>query len=173
MPPELNGRQALHPTRSLKFSVIAIGKLKAEYARLGCAQFSQRLSRLFRVEHIEVKDIRRGRGGNVSKWKDEEARLIRGHIPRGALIVALDERGREWTSTEFAQWIDEQQNRSTSHIVFILGGPDGLQDELRRSAHRVWSLGRLTLPHEMARLLLFEQLYRAGSLLNGHPYHRE
>ncbi len=169
----MDSRRRHRRVAPLKFTIIAVGKLKAEYARLGCDQFSQRLSRYFRIEHIELKDVRRGRGGNPNRWKDEEARLIQAQIPKGSVVVALDERGREWTSSGLAEWVDEQKNRSISHITFILGGPDGLQEGLRRSTQRVWALGRLTLPHELARLVLFEQLYRAASLLNGHPYHRE
>ena len=115
----------------------------------------------------------RRRGGSVQKWKSEEAKLIQNQIPKGSIIVCLDERGREWTSQELSKWIDTQRNRSVSHIAFILGGPDGLDEQLRKTAQRIWSLGKLTLPHELARLVVFEQLYRAGSLLNGHPYHRD
>tara|TARA_B100001250_G_scaffold276771_1_gene239250 strand:+ start:139 stop:609 length:471 start_codon:yes stop_codon:yes gene_type:complete len=156
----------------LKICIIAVGRLKADYARLGCTRFLDRLSRAFTVKHVEVKDVRRTRGTHA-QWKAEEAKLIKAQIPKGAVVVALDERGREWSSPELAGWIDNQRNRSVSQVAFILGGPDGLDPELRSSAHRVWSLGKMTLPHELARLVVLEQLYRAGSLLNGHPYHRD
>ena len=150
-----------------------MGRLKARYAREGCAEFLKRLERYFTVNHIEVRDIRRGRGGTADDWKQAEAAALLKQIPKGAVLVVLDESGRQWSSQELARWIDEQKTRSHSSIAFILGGPDGLAKSLTQSAHRVWSLGRLTLPHELARLVMLEQLYRAGTVLAGHPYHRE
>ena len=158
---------------ALKFSIIAVGSLKTDYARLGCERFLTRLHRYHPVEHIEVRDVRRRKNRSVSQYRAEEQEAILAKIQSGSLTVALDERGRQWTSVELASWLESQKLRAVSHINFIIGGPDGLSDSLRERADRVWSLGQLTLPHEMARLLLLEQLYRASSLMAGHPYHRE
>ena len=158
---------------ALKFSIIAVGRLKTDYARLGCERFLTRLRRYHPVEHVEVRDVRRRKNRSVEQYRAEEEEAILSKIQSGSLTVALDERGRQWTSVELATWVESQKLNSVSHINFLIGGPDGLSDSLRARAHRVWSLGQLTLPHEMARLLLFEQLYRASSLNAGHPYHRE
>ncbi len=150
-----------------------MGRLKAPYARTGCERFLKRLSRYAQVEHIEVKDIRRGRSKTARGWKFEEAQALQKHLPKGALTILLDERGKQWTSQGLADWIQVQRDRSIGHLVFVLGGPDGLDADFLASAHHRWSLGTLTLPHELARLLVFEQLYRASALMAGHPYHRE
>ena len=157
----------------MKLSVIAMGRIKAPYARAGCDRFEKRLSRYAQLQHIEVKDVRRGRSKTVAGWKADEADALRKHVPKGAVTVLLDERGQQWTSQAFAQWLEIQRDRSVSHVAFVLGGPDGLDADFLTSAHRRWSLGHLTLPHELARLLVFEQLYRAHALMAGHPYHRE
>ena len=150
-----------------------MGKIKAPYARAGCDLFLKRLSRYFKIEHIELKDIRRGRTKSAGGWKAEEAEAFRKHMPPGAYVVALDEGGRQWSSQGLAQWMGAQRDRSVGHMVFVLGGPDGLDSEFISSADRRWSLSELTLPHELARLVLAEQLYRAAALMAGHPYHRE
>ena len=92
---------------------------------------------------------------------------------KGATRVVLDERGRQWGSQELARWLNGLKNQAVSSVAFMLGGPDGLDRSVIESADRVWSLGTLTLPHELARLVVCEQLYRANSVLAGHPYHRE
>ena len=131
------------------------------------------MRRFSKVEHIEIRDVRRGRGGQVSAWKEAEGEALLKHVPRGAYTVALHERGKQWKSSELAQWIERQQTGGVSSIAFLLGGPDGHSDQLLSKVDRAWSLGELTLPHELARLVLTEQLYRAVSMLAGHPYHRE
>ena len=150
-----------------------MGKIKAPYARTGCDRFEKRLSRFTQIEHIEVKDVRRGRSKTAQGWKQEEADALKKHIPKGAMTVLLDERGKQWTSQGFADWLSTQRDRSIGHLAFVLGGPDGLDADFLSSAHHRWSLGTLTLPHELARVLVFEQLYRAHALMAGHPYHRE
>ena len=150
-----------------------MGKIKAPYARTGCERFLTRLSRYSQIQHIEVKDIRRGRSKTAQGWKSEEAEALKKHLPKGALTVLLDERGRQWSSQQLADWLSKQRDHSVGHLAFVLGGPDGLDTDFLSSAHRQWSLGSLTLPHELARLVVFEQLYRAHALMAGHPYHRD
>ena len=106
-------------------------------------------------------------------WKAEEAANIRAALPPNCTVVALDERGRTWTSRDFAGWLETQQVRAVPAVAFVIGGPDGLDPALRDQADRVWALGPGTMAHELARLVLAEQLYRAASILAGTPYHRD
>ncbi|MEE2788607.1 MAG: 23S rRNA (pseudouridine(1915)-N(3))-methyltransferase RlmH [Myxococcota bacterium] len=156
----------------MKLLVGAVGRLKAPYAIDGCTTFEKRLRRYFPVIHAETKDIKRRKSSNAHQVREDESGALLNLVPNGSLIVALDETGRQWRTAELASWLDEQKNRSVSAVSFLIGGPDGHGDRVRTKAHRLWSLSQLTLPHEMARLLLFEQLYRAASILHGHPYHR-
>jgi 23S rRNA (pseudouridine1915-N3)-methyltransferase len=100
----------------------------------------------------------------------EAARLSRA-LPRGAFVVALDERGREMTTAELARWLDARR-RDGRDLAFLIGGADGLAEEAKRAAQATLRLSAMTLPHGLARVLLAEQLYRAASILENHPYHR-
>jgi 23S rRNA (pseudouridine1915-N3)-methyltransferase len=103
--------------------------------------------------------------------RQREAETILKAVPAGARLVALDERGLAWSTAELANelaaWRDEARD-----VALVIGGAEGLAESLRQSAARCWSLSRLTLPHQFARVLVIEQIYRAYSLLNNHPYHR-
>jgi 23S rRNA (pseudouridine1915-N3)-methyltransferase len=158
----------------MKLKLICIGGIKQEYAQLGCALFESRIKAFgIPFEVIELKDSIRTDGANAQKWKAEEAIKIRKALEgAGGIWVAMDEKGIELNSVQFADWIDKQQNQSTKALSFVIGGPDGLEAELRASADLKLRLGAMTLPHELARLVLTEQLYRAYSILKNLPYHR-
>lgn len=157
----------------MKIKLIAVGRLKAGYARDGCADFLARAGRHLDVELVEVRDARRSKRGDVAAYKAAEADNLRAAIPPGATVVALDERGRQWESRAFAAWLGDLRDRAVPHLALLVGGPDGLDPALRAEADRVWALGALTMSHELARLVLAEQLYRAGTILAGLPYHRD
>lgn len=157
----------------MKVSIIAVGRLKAGYAREGCVDFVRRSRRLLDVEIVEVRDVPRRKNADIDKCKADEAELLRAAIPRGARVVALDERGRGWGSRAFAEWLREQRDCAVPAVAFLIGGPDGLDEALREGADRVWSLGESTMSHELARLVLTEQIYRAGTIIAGLPYHRD
>ena len=132
-----------------------------------------RIRRYLPIELVETRDIKRRNKGETSQYKAEEAASIEAAIPRGAFVVALDERGAESTSRKFASWIQKRRDSAVSTLVFIIGGPDGLDEGLRSRANRTMALSQLTFSHELARLLLLEQLYRAATIMAGHPYHRD
>ncbi|HEV8325087.1 MAG TPA: 23S rRNA (pseudouridine(1915)-N(3))-methyltransferase RlmH [Myxococcota bacterium] len=132
-----------------------VESLEAEYLR-----------RLAKRVHAEVVRVRPGGGAGA------EAAALRKAAPRGGLHVALDERGDALTSVELARYIGQARDRSVPGVTFWIGGADGLDPALLREADRRLSLGRLTLPHRLARLVLVEQLYRAMTILHGDPYHR-
>ena len=155
----------------MKIKLIAVGGLKQEYAKVGCELFSRRLSKMCRFELIEVRDAKR-KGSEVAKWKAREAEHLRQALSGVSSWIALDERGEDWGSARLAREIQERQTRSLSSLAFVIGGPDGFDPTLLREAPRTLRLGKMTLPHELARLVLLEQLYRAQSILANTPYHR-
>jgi 23S rRNA (pseudouridine1915-N3)-methyltransferase len=157
----------------VKIRLIVVGRLRAGWAREACDDFLGRLRRSFPTELIEVRDARRGKAGTVRAWREEEAERIRAALPRGATWVALDERGRQWDSRGFARWLSARRDAGVGTLAFVIGGPDGLDPSLRAEASEQWSLGSLTMPHELARVVLTEQLFRAASILRGSPYHRD
>jgi 23S rRNA (pseudouridine1915-N3)-methyltransferase len=140
----------------VKLAVLAVGKLKEPWVQEGCAEYAKRMRGKLPLDLVEVKD---------------NAELVR-KIPPRYKLWALDERGKELSSDELAQALKRAMNGSEQGIAFTIGGADGLPRELVARADFVWSLGRLTLPHRLARLIVVEQLYRALSILRGEPYHR-
>jgi 23S rRNA (pseudouridine1915-N3)-methyltransferase len=140
----------------VKLTVLAVGRLKDDWLEAGAAEYHKRVRARLPLEVIEAKD---------------EAGLIRAIPPRSELW-ALDEGGRQLSSEELAQAIGERMSRGESGLAFAIGGADGHSPALLGLARSRWSLGRLTLPHRLVRVILLEQLYRALSILRGEPYHR-
>jgi len=140
----------------VKLALVAVGKLKEAWVQEGCAEYAKRVRGKLPLDLVEVKD---------------DAELVR-KIPPRYKLWALDERGKELSSEELAASLRKAMNGSEQGIALVIGGADGLPRELVGRADFVWSLGRLTLPHRLARLIVLEQLYRALSILRGEPYHR-
>ena len=140
----------------MKLALVAVGKLKEAWVQEGCAEYAKRVRGKLPLDLVEVKD---------------DAELVR-KIPPRYKLWALDERGKELSSEELAASVRKAMNGSEQGIAMIIGGADGLPRDLVGRADFVWSLGRLTLPHRLARLIVLEQLYRALSILRGEPYHR-
>lgn len=157
----------------MKLRLVAVGRLKHGHAATGCAMYAERLGRLLPFEAVEVRDARRTKRGDPLRWKAEEADALRAALPGSGLVIALDERGRQFDSRGFARWLGKARDRGVPHASFLIGGPDGLDPALRASADLVWALGQLTMPHDLARLVLMEQLYRAANILSGTRYHRD
>ena len=159
----------------MKIHLVAIGEKMPPWVLAGYDEYARRLPRECSLVLRELPLATRGKsGGNPGdalKWKREEAELIRAALPKGAYIVALDVVGKTWDTPELSRrlgvWMQEH-----SDVVLLVGGPDGLDEALLNEAHARWSLSPLTFPHPLVRIVLAEQVYRAWSLLNNHPYHR-
>ena len=134
-------------------------------------EYAKRMPRGLRIELVEVRPEPRSGGKTTAQLLDAEGQRIEHSVPRGALRVALDERGRELGTAAFAHWLDARRQEGRD-AAFILGGADGLAPAAKSGAELVLRLSAMTLPHGLARVLLAEQLYRAASILNRHPYHR-
>ena len=148
----------------MRYRIVAIGRLKRGFLSAGCEHFLERLGPYTRVEVLELRE---GRGAGATE--QEGAALLGAAV---GYLIALDERGTEHTSASWAARVGELETRSLSQVSFLLGGANGHGEGLRERADEVWSLSKLTLPHELARLVLLEQLYRAETIRAGHPYHR-
>ena len=154
----------------MKFFLVAVGRVKDANLRKACADYAARVQRITKFEIIEVRD-----GGRTDKRaetaREDEARALRKAIPEGTRIVVLTRVGEAETSSQFARRLDEWREQG-SDIAFVIGGAHGLADELIDSAHHRLSISAMTLPHELARLVFLEQLYRANTILRGEPYHK-
>lgn len=157
----------------MKIQLITIGGLKQDYAQEGCTLFEKRLKGLAKFELKELRDAKRSKTPDVERWRREEAERIKQAIKGVPFWIALDERGEALNSRQFAKLIQKAQNRAYHSLPFVIGGPDGLDPKLRETAPKLISLGPMTMPHELARLVLLEQLYRAHAILANLPYHRD
>jgi 23S rRNA (pseudouridine1915-N3)-methyltransferase len=155
----------------MKIQIVAVGQRQPAWADQAAADFLDRFPSDFAVTLREVRPESRASGAPVERMLAAEALRLRAAIPAGHLVVALDERGKDWTSTQLAQALGQWRDAAES-VSFIIGGPDGLAADLKREARVLLRLSSMTLPHALARVMLAEQLYRAWSLLAGHPYHR-
>lgn len=155
----------------MKLSILTVGDKLPGWADTAVAEYLKRMPREARVELLVVKPEKRA-GQSADSIKALEAARLLEKLPAGARLVALDEHGREVTTKELAdllaRWMAEGRD-----VALTIGGADGLSAALLEKAELKLSLSRLTLPHALARVMLAEQLYRAVSLLNNHPYHRE
>ncbi len=156
----------------MKLRIVAVGHKMPAWINAGYAEYAQRMPREARVELTEIKPAARAGGKSAQQWLDLEAQRISAALPARARKVVLDERGKSLTTADLARRL-ERWKQDGLDVAFIIGGADGTARALQQDADLLWSLSPLTLPHGLCRVILAEQLYRAASLLAGHPYHRE
>ncbi len=156
----------------MRIEVFAVGTRMPGWVADGVDAYRKRLPRHIRLDFIEIPSARRSPRTPVDEARQKEEQQLLKRARRADRVIALDERGAEWTSIELAEQMRRWQ-ASAAQVAFLIGGPDGLTDACRREADTVLSLSRLTLPHGLVRVVLAEQLYRAWTILQGHPYHRE
>lgn len=155
----------------MNITVLAVGTKMPRWVNEAVAEYAKRFGRDIAYTLKEIKPEKRAAGVNAAQGMAAEERRITDAIPEAALLVVLDERGKAPTSVELAGCLKTWQQNG-AHVCFVIGGADGLNDALKQKAHLLLRLSSLTLPHGMVRVLLTEQLYRAASILQNHPYHR-
>ncbi len=155
----------------MKARLIAIGEKPPDWVATGLREYQKRLAHWLPLELVEIAPGARGKGRDPDKARSEEGRRALAALPRDAWLVALDGSGKPWTSEQLAACLERWRGQGRD-LAFAIGGPDGHAPALLTAAAETWSLGPLTLPHMLVRLLVAEQLYRAASLLANHPYHR-
>ncbi|MBD3671822.1 MAG: 23S rRNA (pseudouridine(1915)-N(3))-methyltransferase RlmH [Gammaproteobacteria bacterium] len=156
----------------MKIHLIAVGQRMPDWVEAGYGEFAKRLSSSeCPLQLVELAPGKRGKGMDLARAMRDEGKRMLEAIPKGALVIALDQRGREWDTQELSVQLDDWLGQGRD-VALLVGGPEGLDAECLALAERKWSLSRLTLPHPMVRVLLAEQLYRAWSILKNHPYHR-
>jgi 23S rRNA (pseudouridine1915-N3)-methyltransferase len=156
----------------MQLLVAAVGQRMPAWVQQGWQEYAGRFPRGLTLELREIPLARRGRNAAVGPLRESEGQALLAAVPAGHRVVALDQRGDQWTTAELARRL-EHWMREERGVCFLIGGPDGLADACRQHARDLWGLSRLTLPHAMVRVLLAEQLYRAWTVTRNHPYHRE
>ena len=155
----------------MKISLICCGNKMPSWINEGVAEFAKRLQEHAMFNLVEIPLSKRGKSSDLSRLLEKEADLMSQAIPSGARVIALEIGGETFSSEQLALKLERLQQIS-SHLCFLIGGPEGLAPELVASAHERWSLSQLTLPHPLVRVVLLETLYRAFSIIHNHPYHK-
>ena len=156
----------------MKIYLIAVGKKMPEWINAGYSEFSKRMPPELQINLIEITPSTRNKSTSLEKNIKEEGERIQSAIPDNSKLIVLDEKGKDFSSIalskEMESWLPMGQD-----ISIVIGGADGIDPVIKQQADEQWSLSSLTLPHALVRVVVAEQLYRAWSIMKGHPYHRE
>jgi 23S rRNA (pseudouridine1915-N3)-methyltransferase len=155
----------------LKITVITLGDKMPDWVTKGTNEYSKRFTENICLKLIEIPLTRRAKSSDLTRIIEKESALIKEALPNQARIIALDIKGQSFSSEELAEKMTQLQHTS-SHLCFLIGGPEGLSPNLLSQSDERWSLSRLTLPHPLVRILLLETLYRAWTMIHNHPYHK-
>lgn len=159
----------------MKITLITVGKIKESFFREAVFEYRKRLSRYCSLEIREAEDERTSEGMSdteIEQILKKEGERIAKLLPENAYLVTLEIAGKSYTSEAFAQEIEGLGVRGQSHIVFVIGGSLGLHNTIKKRADLAVSFSKMTFPHQMMRVVLLEQLYRAFRIINGEPYHK-
>ena len=155
----------------MRVKLIAVGTKMPKWVTTGYEEYAKRLPKDFALELVELQMAPRGKNTDIAKAIQKEGDAMLAAIPAGDKVIALEVLGKSWSTEQLADQT-EQWRMDGYNISLLVGGPDGLDPRCTARADQAWSLSKLTLPHPMVRILLAEQIYRAWTLMNNHPYHR-
>jgi 23S rRNA (pseudouridine1915-N3)-methyltransferase len=157
----------------MKITLLLNGRTEEKHFADALSFYEKRIKHYLGFNIIEIPSPRGAKSMTEDIYKLKEAELTERHISPADHVVLLDERGREYRSVEFSGYLQRKMNGSTRHLVFVCGGPFGFAERILKRADERMSLSRMTFPHQLARVIFAEQLYRALSILRGEPYHHE
>ena len=156
----------------MKFTIVAVGKLKEKFWTAACAEYLKRMQPYGKTEVREIADVDPARAGGVDAARDREGAAILAALGPSAHVVLLAIDGKERSSEGLSKRLDNLMLQGKSNFAFVIGGSDGVSDEVRKRANELLSFGPITLPHNLARVVLLEQLYRSQKISHGEPYHK-
>jgi 23S rRNA (pseudouridine1915-N3)-methyltransferase len=157
----------------MKISLVCIGKTDDKYIKEGIEKYLKRLKHYITFQLVELPDIKNVKSLSEEQQKEKESELLMKQFTNQDFVVLLDERGKEFRSVEFSAYIEQRMVSSCSHLVFLIGGPYGFADSVKKRANFSLSLSKMTFSHQMIRLFFVEQRYRAFSIMRSEPYHHE
>ena len=157
----------------MKITFLTVGKTEDAYLKEGIDKYVKRLKHYTKLELIELNELKNTKALSAEQQKAKEAELILKKINQLDYVVLMDEKGKEYSSTQFAAYINKKEISSSANLIFIIGGPYGFDQSVYQRANDKISLSRMTFSHQMVRLFFVEQLYRAYTIIKGEPYHHE
>lgn len=155
----------------MKISLIAIGKTEDKYLIEGIDKYINRLKHYINFNFLALPDIKNVKNLSEAQQKTKEGDLLHKQFNPGDVVILLDEKGKKYSSIDFANYLNKQMVGSVQHLIFVIGGPYGFDDSIYHRANGLISLSDMTFSHQMIRLFFVEQLYRGFSILKGEPYH--
>lgn len=157
----------------MKITLVCIGKTDDKFIQEGIDKYLNRLKHYITFNIIVIPDVKNVKNMSQAQQMDKESELFFKHINNQDFVVLLDEKGKEFRSVEFSDYLSQRMVSGVSHMLFLIGGPYGFADKVRERANFLVSLSKLTFSHQMVRLFFVEQVYRAFSIMKGEPYHHE
>ncbi len=157
----------------MKITFLTVGKTEDAYLKEGIEKYVKRLKHYTKLELVELNELKNTKALTPDQQKAKEAEMILKKITPLDHVVLMDEKGTEYTSTQFAAYINKREISSSATLIFIIGGPYGFDQSVYQRANDKISLSRMTFSHQMVRLFFVEQLYRAYTIMKGEPYHHE
>ena len=159
----------------MKITILCVGKIKESFYREAVGEYVKRLSRYCRLEIVEVADERtpdKASAALEDQIREREADRLLARLEEGAFVCTLEIQGKRYTSEGFAEAINRARLSGQSHMVFVIGGSLGLHEKVRKRSQQAVSFSDMTFPHQLMRVILCEQIYRAYRIINGEPYHK-
>jgi len=156
----------------MQIKFLWVGKTRNSSVQSLILDYFGRIRHLIPCEVLETRDLSKRRSLSAAELILQEGEELARHLPDSGRLVALDETGTQFTSRGFARWLESEQNSGVRVITFVIGGPEGLSPMISNRAHLILSMGKMTWTHEMCRVLLLEQVYRALCIMRNIPYHR-
>ncbi|WP_039054589.1 23S rRNA (pseudouridine(1915)-N(3))-methyltransferase RlmH [Sphingobacterium sp. T2] len=157
----------------MKITLLCIGKTDDKYIQEGLDKYLKRLKHYISFNFVVIPDVKNAKNLSEAQQKEKEAELFFKYIAANDQVILLDERGKEYRSVEFADFLEKKMVSSVQHLVFLIGGPYGFADAVKARANGSLSLSKMTFSHQMIRLFFVEQIYRAFTIMKGEPYHHE
>jgi len=157
----------------MKLKIIFVGKTEVDYLKTGNEIYAKRLKNYLPTEIVIIPALKNTKALNIEQQKNKEGKLILDKIDSSDFVVLLDEKGKEFRSLEFANFFQNKMNSGIKSLCMIIGGPYGFSADVYKKANQKIALSKMTFSHQMIRLILLEQCYRAMSILRNEPYHHE
>ncbi|MDX9769893.1 MAG: 23S rRNA (pseudouridine(1915)-N(3))-methyltransferase RlmH [Tenuifilaceae bacterium] len=157
----------------MKITILAIGKTNINFVNEGISEYLKRLKRYVKVEIQIIADVKNSKNLTAPQLIQKEEELLLNALSSDSYVVLLDEKGKECTSVELSQFVEGKMISGTKEVVFVIGGAYGVSNAIKQRANEQLSMSQLTFSHQMIRLILIEQIYRAMTIIRGEPYHHE
>ena len=155
----------------MKISLFLFGKTSTKYIQAGISDYEKRIKRYVNFNIVTIPDIKSTKNMTVTVIKTKEGKLLLSKISNSDTLILLDEKGKEFTSTGFAKFIENKMITGIKHLIFVVGGAYGFSEEIKKRANFKISLSKMTFSHQTVRILFVEQLYRIFTIIKGEPYH--